>query len=118
MIRSSLKVFERIQPYRTAGACSSRASGPLNSRCLSDSLDVYRWQTGPRRIGRDARQAAVNHCCDAFYGDRALGYVGRQDDLLLAGRLDSAILLVRRQIAVERYDQKVVGSRKALAFTH
>ena len=97
-----MEIFSRIQPHDAARPHAPGPSRPLRRRRLADASDVQRRQPGPGRIDRDARQAAVDHRRHAFDGDRAFSHVGRQNQLALRGRRYGAVLLLRREIAIQR----------------
>ena len=100
-------VVPRVEPDHAARAGAAGATGALRAAGAADRLDRQRRQAGPRRVPRDASQAAVDHADHAVDRHRGLGDVGREDHLALAGRAHRAVLLVGRQVAVQRQHREI-----------
>ena len=105
----------RVEAERAPGTRSSGTAGALGRRRAARLLDRRRRQAGPGRVPRDAHEAAVDHGDDAIDGDARLRDVRREDDLALAGCADGAVLLCRREVAVERQEREVVLARELRA---
>ncbi len=106
--------------HRASDACRDRAActaarhrpGRIRparpARCVAEAreiaLHLERRHARPRRVRRHARQPTVDHRDDALDRDRRLGHVGRQDHLAPRTRRHRAILLLRREVAVQRDD--------------
>lgn len=67
---------------------------------------------------RHARQSAIDHRRYAVDRHRALGNVGGQDQLALLGRSNHAVLLGRRQIAMQRQYEQIRVSRQRRTQAH
>ncbi|GAO02033.1 hypothetical protein PSR1_00900 [Anaeromyxobacter sp. PSR-1] len=95
-------VVARVEPHRAPGPRAAGAPGPLRRRGAADLLHLERGQAGPGRVRGDPGEAGVHHRHHAVDGDRGLGHVGGEDHLAARSRPHRAILLLRRQVAVQR----------------
>ena len=86
VIGAAVKILQRIKPDDAARRGARGTAGALRGGCLADARDFERGQSGPRRIARDARQAAVDYRGDAVDGDGAFGDVGGKNHFSLRRR--------------------------------
>ena len=93
VLGARVEVRLQVEAQASPRARPSGASGALRRRRAADFLDAERGQPRPRRVGRDAREAAVDDRDDPVDRDRRLRDVRRQDDLVLVGAADGAVLL-------------------------
>ena len=94
--------------------CGRRGRPAAWPRRAAILRDLQRRQARPGRVRGDAGQARVDHRGHAVDGDRGLGHVGGEDDLAPRGRAHRAVLLLGREVAVERqHVEPVVGRARA-----
>ena len=117
MIGTALKILKRVETNDAARGGARGAAGSLRGGGFAYPPNFERWKSSPRRVARDARQAAVDYRGYAFNGDGAFRDIGGQNHFSLARRRYRAILFRGREIAVQRGNQKVVLRRQRLAFT-
>ncbi len=101
-----MEVFSGVKPDHAARSGAARASGALRRGCLADALDVKRGNTSPRRVRGHARESAIDHRGDSFYGYRTFRHIGRKNDLAAARGRDRAVLLRRGEITMQWEDEK------------
>ena len=92
---------------------AARAAGPLVRTGAADLLDGQRLDAAFGIITGDARQAGVHDMTDAVNGHAGLGDVGGDDDLARVAGLKGAVLVVRRQVAMQREEQAPFGEPRA-----
>ena len=103
----------RVQPDDAARLRAAGAARALRAARAADRLDAQLAEPRPRRVPRDAREAAVDHAGHAVDRHRGLGDVGREDHLAPPARRGPhrAILVLGGKIAVERDDVEPMHRR-------
>ena len=90
---------------------ASGAPRTLAGGGLADAADVQGRQSAPGRVRSNAGKAAINDGGDAFHGDGAFSDVGGEDEFLLRGRSESAILLGGCEAAMQGQHKQVGAAR-------
>ncbi|SRR5260370_15727127 len=115
MVRSHPIVLFRIEAYHLAGSGAARSSGSLGCGCLTDATDLQRRQSGPRGVGCQAGQTAVDDCGYSFYRHGALSNIRREDEFSVRTWRYGAVLLGRRKVSMQWQDEQPGVARERLA---
>ncbi len=104
----------RPEADRSAGSLAAGAAGSLVGGGARDADSAQPGQAGRRVKARRPAPAAVDHDTDARDGQRCLGDGGSQNDAAGLRRPQSAVLLGRRKIAVQRQDKRAATFQRGL----
>src|SRR4051794_21138035 len=118
MFRPPNEISFAEQPKRNAWSSSPCSSGSLNSGRAADLFQLQPGESRPGRVMKNTGQAAVDHCSNAVDGDRALGQIGRADNLANVRIEYRGVLLFGAEFAVEREETSTDGTRQGLAGCH
>ena len=95
----------------------SRTRPARPARCVAEARLMFAvFRVGSPLHGEwpaRAHEAAVDHRGDPVDRERALGDVGRQDQLALGAARERAVLLLRRQVAVQQHEREVRPAGRA-----
>ena len=106
VLGASVVIRTRVEPHRPPGSGASRAAGPLRRGGAADLRDLQAGQPRPGRVRRNSRDPAVDHRRHAGHRDARFGDVGREDHLATLAGCENTVLLVGRQIAVQRQHEQ------------
>ncbi len=73
---TALEILERVEPDHAARCGAGGASGALCGGGFADASDFERRKSGPGRIARNPRHAAIDYRGHAVDGDGAFGDIG------------------------------------------
>ncbi len=90
------------QPDTDAWLRASRTTAALIGRGLRDVRELQAIQAHVGIIDQLPRQAGIDHASDAFHGHAGFRHIGGQHDSPLCLRQQRSILLIGRQITVQR----------------
>ena len=102
------------QPQADARLRAAGTARPLIGRGLRDRRQLQAVHADVRIEGQRTGQAAIDHGGDAFDGERGLCDVRRQHDLAAADRPENFVLLLGRQVAVQRQHGQVPRGGRAI----
>ncbi len=102
-----VEVVLGVEAQAEPGRGAAGASRSLRRRGLRDLLHPQRRQAGPGRVSGDPRQPRIDHRGNAVDGDAGLGDVGGEDHLALGAARDGAVLLLGRQLSVQREKDQI-----------
>ena len=92
-----------------AGRGAAGAAGALVGGGAGNVLDQQGVDAAPGIEARDAREAGIDHEPDAVDGQRSFRDVGGHDDFPAVVAGDGGVLVVGRQFAVQRQEQRALG---------
>ena len=102
-LRGPLVVFAlRPQSHANARRSAAGAPGTLVRRRAADLLHEQRIDAAIRIVARDAGQSAVDHDAHAVNRQRRFRDVGRDDELAAVVLGHGGVLVVGRQLAMQR----------------
>ena len=110
MIGTAMEIFRRIEANYVARRSPARSSGTLRGRCLADSSYFEGRKSCPWRIVRYSRQTGIDHHPNTVDRDGALSDIRRKDYFALVRRLNRAVLLGWRKIAVKLCELQIVAA--------